>query len=65
MLFRRLFDRRSFYGISVDHQYFFPDKREKKSARRRLDTLLDGVSDAGLRVVTATAREIYEVEKAK
>lgn len=63
MLFRRLFDRRSFYGISVD-QYFFPDKSEKKSARR-LDTLLDGVSDAGLRIVTATAREIYEVEKAK
>ena len=32
---------------------------------RQLDALLDGMSDKGIRVVTATAREITEVEKAE
>ncbi|MBS6878826.1 MAG: transcriptional regulator, partial [Ruminococcus sp.] len=32
---------------------------------RQLDALLDGMSDKGIRIVTATAREITEVEKAE
>lgn len=48
--------------ISVD-TFFFPDKETDKSTQRRqLDTLLDGVSDKGLRIVTATAKEVKEVE---
>ena len=51
------------YHISVD-QFFFPDRTADKSTQRRqLDTLLDNMSDKGLRVVTATAKEITEVEK--
>ena len=41
--------------ISVD-TFFFPDKEADKSTQRRqLDSLLDEVSDKGLRIVTATA----------
>lgn len=48
--------------ISVD-TFFFPDKETGKSTQRRqLDTLLDGISDKGLRIVTATAKEIAEIE---
>ena len=50
------------YHISVD-QFFFPDKAADKSTQRRqLDSLLDSMSDKGLRVVTATAKELAEVE---
>lgn len=50
------------YHISVD-QFFFPDKTADKSTQRRqLDSLLDSMSDKGLRVVTATAKELAEVE---
>ena len=51
------------YNISVD-QFFFPDKcAEKSTQRRQLDTLLDGMSDKGLRSVTATAKEVAEIEQ--
>ena len=50
------------YEISVD-QFFFPDKSAgKNTQRRQLDALLDGMSDTGIRIVTATAKEIAEVE---
>ena len=48
--------------VSVD-TFFFPNKETDKSTQRRqLDSLLDEVSDQGLRIVTATAKEIKEVE---
>ena len=51
------------YHISVD-QFFFPnDTADKSTGRRQLDALLDSMSDTGLRIVTATAKEIAEVEK--
>ena len=51
------------YNISVD-QFFFPGKSvDKSTQRRQLDTLLDGISDKGLRIVTATAKEVAEVEQ--
>ena len=51
------------YHISVD-QFFFPNSdAEKSTNRRQLDALLDGMSDKGIRIVTATAKEITEVEK--
>lgn len=51
------------YHISVD-QFFFPqDTAEKTTQRRQLDTLLDSMSDKGLRIVAATAKEITEIEK--
>ncbi len=50
------------YEISVD-QFFFPDKSaEKSTQRRQLDALLDDMSDTGIRIVTATAKEIAEIE---
>ena len=52
------------YHISVD-QFFFPKPAAKDTKRRQLDALLDGMSDKGIRIVTATAREITEVEKAE
>lgn len=48
--------------VSVD-QFFFPNKETDKSTqRRRLESLLDDMSDKGLRIVTATAKEIKQVE---
>ena len=35
---------------------------ENSGQRRQLESLLDDISDKGLRVVTATAKEIKEVE---
>ena len=51
------------YNISVD-QFFFPGHEGEKSARRQqLDILLDEMSDSGLRIITAAAKEIVQVEK--
>ena len=50
------------YNISVD-QFLLDRPAEKNTQRRQLDALLDGISDTGLRIVTATAKEIAEVEK--
>lgn len=48
--------------VSVD-QFFFPNKETDKSTQRRqLESLLDDMSDKGLRIVTATAKEIKDVE---
>ncbi len=48
--------------VSVD-QFFFPNKETDKSTQRRqLESLLDDMTDKGLRIVTATAKEIKEVE---
>lgn len=53
------------YHISVD-QFFFPNSNaEKSTGRWQLDALLDSMSDKGIRIVTATAKEIAEVEKAE
>ena len=41
------------------------DHHEARPLMRQLDALLDGMSDKGIRIVTATAREITEVEKAE
>ncbi len=50
------------YNISVD-QFLLDMPTEKNTQRRQLDALLDGISDTGLRIVAATAKEIAEVEK--
>lgn len=48
--------------VSVD-QFFFPiTGTDKTTQRRQLETLLDSISDKGLRIVTATAKEVKEVE---
>ena len=48
--------------VSVD-QFFFPNKETDKSTQRRqLESLLDDMSEKGLRIVTATAKEIKQVE---
>ena len=53
------------YDISVD-EFFFPDKSADKSTQRRqLDAMLDSMSDKGLRIVSATAKEIAELEDKK
>src|SRR5574344_379836 len=47
--------------VSVD-QFFFQNKEAAKSTQRRqLDSLLDDISDKGLQIVTATAREIKDI----
>ena len=50
------------YHISVD-QFLLDTPPEKNTERRQLDALLDDMSDNGIRIVTATAKEIAEVEK--
>ena len=53
------------YDISVD-QFFFPNKEVSKTTeRRQLDSLLDGMSDNGLHIVTETAKAVIEVENNK
>ena len=50
------------YNISVD-QLLLDTPAGKDTKRRQLDALLDDMSDNGIRIVTATAKEISEVEK--
>lgn len=51
------------FDVSVD-QYIFPSKKaEKNSARRQLDAMLDGMSDTGIHIITATAKAILDTEK--
>lgn len=50
------------YNISVD-QFLLDTPTEKGTNRRQLDALLDDMSDTGIRIVTAAAKEIIEVEK--
>lgn len=50
------------YNISVD-QFLLEQPTGKNTKRRQLDALLDDMSDKGIRIVTATAREIAEIEK--
>lgn len=50
------------YDISVD-QFFFPKKdMETSTQRRQLDTLIDGMDDKGIAILTATVRGIREAE---
>lgn len=51
------------YDISIDQFLFAKKDAGKTTQRRQLDTMLDGMSENGLRVVTATAKELAEVEK--
>ena len=50
------------YNISVD-QFLLDKPAEKDTQRRQLDALLDGISDKGLRIVTATAKENVIIRK--
>ena len=50
------------YNISVE-QFLLDTPSQKYTKRRQLDALLDDMSDNGIRIVTATAKEISEVEK--
>ena len=56
------YERVTLLGVSVDTFFFSNKETDKSTQRRQLDSLLDEVSDQGLRIVTATAKEIKEVE---
>ncbi|WP_101773814.1 helix-turn-helix transcriptional regulator [Peptostreptococcus faecalis] len=50
------------FDISVD-QFFFPKKKaEKDTPRRQLESLLDGMDNKDLTIMTATAKGILEVK---
>ena len=49
------------YNISVD-QFLYSESTQKETSRRQLDSMLDAMSDKGIRIVTATAKEITEIE---
>ena len=51
------------YNISVD-QLLFEAPTGRSTQRRQLDAMLDGMSDEGIRIIIATAREIMEIEQA-
>ena len=52
------------YNISVD-QFLLERPTGKNTQRRQFDALLDGINDNGLRIVTATAKEIVQIEQAQ
>lgn len=55
----------TYLDISVD-QLFFPERSAVKTTQRRqLDTLLNVISENGLRIITATAKEIADTEQEK
>lgn len=52
------------YNISVD-QFLLERPTGKNTQRRQLDALLDSMGDDGLRIVTATAKEIVQIGQAQ
>ncbi len=50
------------YNISVD-QFLLEQPTGENTQRRQLDALLDGMSEKGLQIVAATAKEIAEIEQ--
>ncbi len=50
------------YNISVD-QFLLEQLTGKNTQRRQLVALLDGMSEKGLQIVAATAKEIAEIER--
>lgn len=52
------------YNISVD-QFLLERPTGKNTQRRQLDVLLDGMGDDGIRVITAAAKEIVQIEQAQ
>lgn len=57
-----LYELVTLLDVSVD-QFFFPNvETGKTTQRRQLETLLDSISKQGLRIVTATAKEVKEIE---
>ena len=50
------------YNISVD-QFLLEQPIGKNTQRRQLDALLDSMSEKGLQIVAATAKEIAEIER--
>ena len=49
------------YNISVD-QFLFEGSKEKSNQRQQLDAMLDRMSDEGIQIITATAKEIMKLE---
>ena len=49
--------------LRYNNQFLLDTPAVKDTKRRQLDALLDDMSDNGIRIVTATAKEISEVEK--
>ena len=55
-----LYELVTLLDVSVD-QFFFPKRKQEKSTRRRqLDTMLDGMSEKDLKILSATAKGIEE-----
>lgn len=52
------------YHISVD-QFIFDSPPEKNTRRQQLDALLDNMSDEGILITYATAKEIAEIENSR
>ena len=53
-----LYELVTLLDVSVD-QFFFPEREQEKSTRRRqLDTMLDGMSEKDLKILSATAKGI-------
>ena len=52
------------YNISVD-QFLLERPTGKNTQRRQLDVLLDVMGDDGIRVITAAAKEIVQIEQAQ
>jgi len=62
---QKLYELVRLFDISVD-EYFFPDKsRSKTTQRRQLESILDGLDDNDLNVVTATAKAIQKNKKSE
>lgn len=52
------------YNISVD-QFLLERPTGKNTQRHQLDVLLDDMGDDGIRVITAAAKEIVQIEQAQ
>ena len=57
-----LFRLAAMFGISLDH-YIFKDSGAKRSVRRRVDMLLDGLNDKDLIIIEAAATAMHSTKE--
>ena len=58
-----LFQLAEMFGVSLDRHIFKGRDTAKSSIRRRVDTLLDGLTDKDLIIIEATAKGIHKAKE--
>jgi transcriptional regulator with XRE-family HTH domain len=60
---QKLYEIATLFSISIDQFFFIDTTKSKTTNRRQLDSLLDGMDEKDLSVITATVRAMQEAKE--